>query len=262
MFVDQQTMHICNYCGKLNAVQHKHHKNRCVDCGKLYDRYRKARRRGIQSEMVLCGERMLQRSLTGAPGLRGTFYKHIRNDLEAIRSSIKEANNVTETYKTCKQCGRYLPIDEFRKYVPRGKGIYKTSQGHHTICKTCEAISARASTALSKNDAETIEMLREHYKVLQSRGYEPVTAPAKRILGVDTVVERARRDTLADMLSMTQGVGESELDRHCRLVRQRGYESAEAADAAHRRLADELKTYNHDLYEEITELVDDWYMEG
>ena len=262
MFVDTQTMHICNYCGKLNAEQHKHHKNRCVDCGKLYDRYRKARRRSVASEMILCGERMLQRGQTGAPGLRDTFYKRISDDLTALQKTIKEANNMAETHKTCKQCGRYLPIDEFRKYVPRGRGIYKTTQGRHTICKTCESISARASTALSKGDEATISKLRDHYKILQDRGYEPATAPARRILGVDITPEKRQRNTLDDMLSITQGVGESEIDKHCRLVRQRGYKSFEEADAAHRRLAAELQHAMPDVYEEINNLMDEWYIEG
>ena len=258
MFVDQETMHICNYCGTLNAVKHKHHTNRCVDCGKLYDRYRKALRRGTKSEIILCGDRMLTRGTNGAPGLQDTFY----NKISVTIKSLKEEVIMTATHKTCKQCGRYLAIEEFRKYKPRGNGVYNTTQGYNTICKNCEAISSRASVALSKNDGATIQQLTEHYKLLQSRGFEPVTAPAKRLLGVDTTKQAAsRRATLRDLLDITQGNNETELERHCRLVRQRGYASFEEADAVHRRLAGELSRLGPDVYEEINNLMDDWYLE-
>ena len=258
MFVDQETMHICNYCGTLNAVKHRHHTNRCVDCGKLYDRYRKALRRGIASEIILCGYRMLARGITGAPGLQDTFYTKVSETVK----SLKEEISVTVTHKTCKQCGRYLAIDEFRKYKPRGTGVYNTTQGHNTICKSCEAISSRASVALSKNDESTIQKLTEHYKLLQSRGLEPVTAPAKRLLGVATTKQVGTRKASLDyLLDITQGNSETELERHCRLVRCRGYASFEEADAAHRRLAGELNKLGPDVYEEINNLMDDWYLE-
>lgn len=166
------------------------------------------------------------------------------------------------THKVCKQCGRDLPISEFRKYVPRGNGVYKTTQGHHTLCKNCEKISQRAAHALNKGDEETLEKLRAHYRLLQERGLEPATAPARKLLGVDNTGKPKRRDSLDDLLSVTQGASESELDKHCRLVRQRGYESFEEADAAHRRLAVELQHAMPDVYEEINNLMDEWYMEG
>lgn len=261
MYEMQERMLACNYCGSLNVFRHAHYKSRCVDCGKLYDRFKKAQRRGIKSELLLCGDKLMQRSKHASVALQKSFYPHIAEAL----SKAKEEQTVEITHKICKQCGRDLQIEEFRKYTPRGNGIYNTTQGHHTICKNCEKISSRASIALSKNDREAIEMLREHYKLLQEHGLPPVTAPARRLLGVDDKHKADKRSDLASLLGVSQAAiarGETELDRHCRLVRQRGYVSAEEADAAHRRLADALRAHDQAVYEEITELVDDWYMEG
>lgn len=257
----QERMLACNYCGSLNVFRHAHYKGRCVDCGKLYARFKKAQRRGVKSELLLCGDRLMQRGRHASVELQKTFYPHIAE----VLNSIKEEQTVEIAHKICKQCGRNLPIEEFRKYVPRGNGIYNTTQGRHTLCKNCEKISARAAAALNKNDVEAIEMLREHYTLLQAHGLPPVTAPARKLLGVDDKPKADKHSDLASLLGATQAAvsgGESEIDRHCRLVRQRGYASAEEADAAHRRLADALRAHDQGVYEEITELVDEWYMEG
>lgn len=162
--------------------------------------------------------------------------------------------------KTCKQCGRELSVDNFRRYAPRGRGIYKTTQGYHTICKSCEAISVKAAAALSSNDTATIDKLTDHYKALQSRGLAPATKPAKQLLGVAT--ERSKRtNKLDDLLAEVTCGNTAELYNHCELVRNRGYASATEADEAHKRLASQLKQLDEDLYAEITDLVDDWYME-
>lgn len=156
--------------------------------------------------------------------------------------------------KTCKQCGRTLPVDKFRKYVPRGKGIYTTTQGHHTLCKDCEAISARAANAMKTGNQEVIDKLTAYYKSLQDRGLAPVTAAARRLLGMDV----ANKSTDLDSL-LTSTTTSSALDDHCRKVRERLYSSVDEADRAHRRLADRLKEAG--LYEEITNLLDEWYLE-
>ena len=157
--------------------------------------------------------------------------------------------------KACKQCGRSLSIDNFRKYTPRGKGIYKTKQGYHTLCKHCEAISARAAAAMKSGDQEAIDKLVDYYKSLQDRGLEPATAAARKILGLD--VERKVAVTLDDLLSST--TDNSDLIDHCRKVRERLYASAEEATEVHKRLAYRLK--ETELYEECTNLLDDWYFE-
>lgn len=258
----QKLLDVCSYCGATNAYRHKHRTGMCVECGKLYERWRKAQRQGVQSELRLLKPVLLQRrdevlrKDKAAATKSANYYKRVE------QTEVQDMAIVT--HKVCKQCGRDLPIEEFRKYVPRGNGVYKTTQGHHTICKNCEKISQRATHALNKGDEAAIVMLREHYRLLQERGFEPATAPARKLLGVDKDDAPKRRSDLADLLNISQGAvdpDESELDKHCRLVRQRGYASFEEADAAHRRLTAELQHTMPDVYEEINNLMDDWYME-
>lgn len=158
--------------------------------------------------------------------------------------------------KTCKQCGRMLPVDSFRPYVPRGRGVYNTKQGRNTICKDCESISNRASGALKRGDQEAIDKLTRFYTVLAERGYPPVTAPAKKLLGlVDT--KAPRRSSLDDTISMM--LGENDLHEHCRKVQERLYASFDEADKVHRELTPRLKEAG--MYEEVNELMDAWYLE-
>ena len=166
--------------------------------------------------------------------------------------------------KICKQCGRKLPVDSFRKYTPRGNGTYKTTQGCYTICKDCETISARAAAALRKGDQAVIDKLRAHYETLRNRGLEPVTKPAKQLLGVDTQESKyAALDDLLTAVGAIDPVYSDDLMKHVNMVRTRGYESAEAADYMHRtHYASQLKLIDEELYAEITELVDAWYLEG
>lgn len=160
--------------------------------------------------------------------------------------------------KQCKQCGRVLNVDSFRKYKSRGKGIYNTTQGCYTICKQCESISNRVVTAINKGDQEVLDKLREHYRRLINKGLPPVTAAPRRLMGLTTDDNRKKCvDSLDDLLCDVQS--ESEVDKHCRLVRSRGYVSLDEAQQVHRQLEQQLKEC--DYYEELTELLDEWYFE-
>lgn len=159
--------------------------------------------------------------------------------------------------KQCKQCGRRLSVDNFRKYKPRGKGIYNTTQGYNTICKDCESISNRVVTALNKGNQEMLDKLSEHYQRLLDKGLPPVTAAPRRLLGLDKAECTKPDSSLDALLSSVQA--ESEVDKHCRLVRSRGYASIDEAQTVHRQLETQLKESGH--YEELTELLDDWYFE-
>lgn len=165
-----------------------------------------------------------------------------------------------ELTKRCKQCGKMLPVDAFKQYMPRGRGIYVTSQGRHTLCMTCEAISAKASRALRKNDEESIRVLVDYYKELENRGLPPVTAPAKRLLGYDTS-ERRHQELSVEQLkdALQQNLAETAIERHCRLVRERGYASFDEADEVHRALVDDLRACG--LYAEINALMEEWFLE-
>ena len=94
--------------------------------------------------------------------------------------------------KRCKQCGRTLNIESFRKYPYRGEGKYNnTKQGHYTICYDCEAVERHATRLLKKqeNDELTPELTLQmqkviaHYTTLTKRGLPPVTKNAKLIVG-------------------------------------------------------------------------------
>lgn len=152
--------------------------------------------------------------------------------------------------KICKQCGRNLPIDSFHKYAARGRGIYTTTQGHHTICKDCESISRRADRALKNNNIELIEKLRTHYKSLQDRGLEPVTAPARRLLGV----EKPKANSIDTLLAAVQTISVTELVDN---IRNRKYANADEAYEAHKPYIDELREVG--MLTEVTELIEEWY---
>ena len=157
--------------------------------------------------------------------------------------------------KTCKQCGRTLPLESFRPYVPRGRGVYSTTTGRNTICKDCESLSSRAASALRRGDTEAIEKLTRYYKVLQERGYEPVTAPAKRLLGI--VVKPGSRSNLDNAIQAM--LGDSDVQLHYKKVQERSYASFDEADRVHKELTERLKQAG--LYEVVNDLMDDWYME-
>ena len=160
--------------------------------------------------------------------------------------------------KTCKQCGRTLDDACFRKTKSRSKGIYKnTTQGTKTICKDCESLNIRAHTALKYNDTVAIEKLRGYYERLAQLGHPPVTAAAKRLLGIeaDSEVTRTKENSLFGSVMQC----DNEVLEHARKVRERLYSSVDEADQVHRQLESRLK--EADLYEEITNLLDDWYMD-
>ena len=158
--------------------------------------------------------------------------------------------------KTCKQCGRTLDDACFRKTKSRSKGIYKNvSQGSKTICKDCESMNIRAHRALKENDQRTIELLRSHYKKLYGLGYPPISAAAKRLLGIEVEAAKPKDN---EVYIFTESY-DAEVLEHAYKVRTRSYSSVDEADEVHRRLEDKLK--EADLYEEITNLLDEWYMD-
>ena len=91
--------------------------------------------------------------------------------------------------KQCKQCTSVFPDTEeyFRPYIPRGKGIRKTSVGRNTICKECEKLNNTSTRIWKKNNRDPKEQLLldklvDYYKVLISKGGQPVGAYAKHII--------------------------------------------------------------------------------
>jgi hypothetical protein len=175
---------------------------------------------------------------------------------------VQEMNKVEQTTKVCKQCGRELRVDHFRPYVPRGRGVYKTTTGRSTLCKDCESISSRAAAALKRNDEKTIEKLHHYYQALSDRGFPPVTSAARKILGVDT--DDGSKSNLDSLLGEVLSAGSKSPDKiradievHCRLLRERGYACADEAYEAHKRLIPCITDTT--LLSELNELIEDWY---
>ena len=253
---------VCSYCGANHKICHKHRTGMCVDCGKLYDRWHKAKRLGIESEMRLLKPVWLER-LENARRVDKWMAQRSENFYNSVKNT--EVTTMTEvTSKACKQCGRELSIDRFRKYPARGRGVYQTKQGTYTICKDCESISNRLAAlqrkeTLSEQDNGVLEALREHYQKLMDKGLQPATAPARRLMGVDTPKRALGNDSFMSLLSSVQGTGTHEVDEHCRLVRERGYASYNEAAQRHKELEGQLRSDAR--YEEITELLDEWWEE-
>ena len=155
--------------------------------------------------------------------------------------------------KKCKQCGRVLPIESFRKYQPRGRGVYETTQGYYTICLDCESISRKADRALKKGDTELIEKLRDHYKFLQDRGLPPVTAPARKLLGVDKAAPVSKLD---EQLAAVRAAGIHELITN---IKERRFGTADEAYEAHKPFIQALEMAGMLGY--VTELIEEWYDE-
>lgn len=252
---------VCGFCGASHKVRHKHRTGMCVDCGRLYERWQKAKRLGIESELRLLKPMLLERLERArsvdkwAAQKAENFYNSVKNTEVSIMTEV--------TSKQCKQCGRELSIDRFRKYVPRGRGVYQTKQGTYTICKDCESISNRAAALLKKekctaDDVKNLGLLKEHYETLEAKGLPPVTAAAKRVL-YGEAYDTSKPKSFEDLLTAVSGVSETPIDKHCRLVRSRGYASFDEADKVHKELLEELKL--DDRFEEIDNLMDEWYME-
>ena len=277
---------VCNYCGAVGAAAHQKYSDICWECATLLNRYRSAAAKGRYKNQVRVGKQLLERGRSASAVYR-PLYAKIKEEITMIEEQLNNNNVSTDDtgapqidlkpcsdpcdkpegtcsdpepqYKVCKQCGRKLRVDtSFRKYVPRGRGIYATTQGYHTLCKDCESISIRAANAIKCNDEEIMNKLREYYKILDSRGLPPVTKPARILLGVEADRPSAKLDALLSRM-LGEDPDESELDRHCRLVRERGYASFDEADAVHRTMTDKLKAAG--LYEEINNLMDEWFDE-
>lgn len=82
--------------------------------------------------------------------------------------------------KMCKRCGIERPIDQFRRYYNRTKGLY-------SFCKTCERIEQRrkylvakdavSRDGLSSNEQQELDKIEELYEYHTSCGR---AVPGKR----------------------------------------------------------------------------------
>lgn len=154
--------------------------------------------------------------------------------------------------KKCKQCGRMLEDDQFRPTKSRSRGIYKTTKlGSSSICRSCESLNVRAHKALKDGDEAAIEKLRTHYQKLHGIGLPPVTAAAKKLLGIVSPTDGRETNKALNY--------DYDVLVHAEAVRNRIYSSVDEADEVHKRLAERLKEAG--LYAEISDLLDEWFMD-
>jgi hypothetical protein len=154
-------------------------------------------------------------------------------------------------------------MDAYRRYAARGKGIYKTEQGHHTVCKECENINARA-IQLEKTpgkDPELHQQLVDYYQALYDAGLGVASAVAGRYTGQEKPVDDStRRGSLGDRLTQRTSQLKSRQSDECtnfiQLVRLRQYTNSATAWARY----DELKQQLQDagLRDEAARLIDEW----
>lgn len=159
--------------------------------------------------------------------------------------------------KKCKQCGQVLEDEAYRKYAPRGKGIYKTEQGYHTICKECENINNRA-LQLEKDPSKNQELynkLVDYYTSLDKKGLGIASAVAGRYLAKDKPV--APRRSLIDKLDDLIGAATAdECETFIARVRERAFADSGEAWSHYDRLKTQLNATG--LRDEAARLIDIW----
>jgi hypothetical protein len=109
----------------------------------------------------------------------------------------------------------------------------------------------KALEAGQRVDEEKLNKLKTHYQMMLDMGYPLVTAAAKRLMGIDDG-SSTNRETSVDK--------DADLYAHILAVRNRTYSSFDEADEVHVRLAQRLHAVG--LYEEVNNLMDEWFEEG
>ena len=129
---------------------------------------------------------------------------------------------MNKQYKVCKQCGRMLRIDAYRKYVSRSKGKYETTTGHHTVCRECENFNQQVNNAYSRpaemrsNAQELLLDKAKHlYEELHRRGLEPKGRYAAEVLGLNNKTGKvgAADSYIATILSHKSGAISKDKDK-------------------------------------------------
>lgn len=168
----------CRICKAAYVDGHRKYTTMCTECGKLYARYVKK----SSKDSLTAGKKLVDRC-------KAPISEETRAMIEQIKK--QEVNAIMCKQKVCRQCGRDLPVDAYRKYVSRGKGIYDTSTGYHTVCKECENFNQQVNNAYRKPvEARTqaqINLLckaKTLYEALQRRGLEPKGRYAADVLGL------------------------------------------------------------------------------
>lgn len=165
--------------------------------------------------------------------------------------------------KRCKQCLVDKPLDEYALYAPRGKGIYNTKQGHHTICKACESINAMASTAERRGfpREDVKRKLVDYYKLVPGKLpavgnrllCNKVAKPEERTSTLDNELDRLKEDTF------TTSNSEISVNYILSKLNARDFDSPDDARDMIDSNIEALKSSG--LYAEAMALWDEWDME-
>lgn len=122
--------------------------------------------------------------------------------------------------KTCVQCGRTQPISSYRPYAPRGKGIYNTTVGYHTVCKECENFNQTVTVAYN-SEARTpkqvvlLEQAKVLYETLHARGLAPKGRYAADVLGLG---KESKPTAVDSYLAALMGTGDELMDEYDKLL--------------------------------------------
>lgn len=118
----------------------------------------------------------------------------------------------------------------------------------------------RAHTILKKKDAgapydkAAEAQLIAYYTRMAETGREPITAAARRLMGLDGLDNKNDAQSLIDSTLRVD-----ELSVHYDKVKFRAYTTFDEADEVHRRLTPRLREAG--LYEDVNNMMDDWYMD-
>lgn len=160
--------------------------------------------------------------------------------------------------KTCQQCHRALEDDQFRPTPSRGAGLRKRKTGSRNICRYCESkntLAYRYAKRLDEGqpvDEAALRDLKHYYRLLLDAGYQ-LPSMGRRLLGLD---DEEAADKQRSALRLDEA---DELYTHIAALRQRSYSNIDEADSVHRKLTSRLRDTG--LYEEATNLLEEWFME-
>lgn len=166
--------------------------------------------------------------------------------------------------KTCKQCKRTLALDNFRVVKSRSTGKRASTPGVRSVCKYCENMNTQAHNLLRDIEAgrhideEKLVRVREYYLMLVNAGYTLVHSAPKRLLGISTAASLHRHHKPPQHPGGVV-VTRDMLYSHIQKLRDRAYDSFDAAEAAHKCFNKALREAG--LYEEANNLIDEWFEE-
>lgn len=106
--------------------------------------------------------------------------------------------------KTCRQCGEFKPLTQFRQY-------YGGRTGHYTICKACEKINSRLKYLESKENLSELERIERDkiyrlYEVQQAAGLRPPRRGGRStqlVDDLDSMISKYEQPTEVTLVSDT-----------------------------------------------------------